>query len=172
MTHSWHFLSWPPISAENFLGQHPEFRQTGGPQMRREPRKRQRNRNVESRSAFLTEILRHTPREFAILRVCAPLAQLDRAFGYEPKGREFESLRARHPLPPSALLFLILFLRYCRDRSCPPSAALPVQVKPLPVEPTRLSFPARGWLSVPGAGRRTVRKASSPGRCRCHAETE
>ena len=26
----------------------------------------------------------------------APVAQLDRAFGYEPKGREFESLRARH----------------------------------------------------------------------------
>src|SRR5882724_6398126 len=25
----------------------------------------------------------------------APLAQLDRAFGYEPKGREFESVRAR-----------------------------------------------------------------------------
>ena len=29
--------------------------------------------------------------------VCAaPLAQLDRASGYEPEGREFESLRARH----------------------------------------------------------------------------
>jgi hypothetical protein len=26
----------------------------------------------------------------------APLAQLDRASGYEPEGREFESLRARH----------------------------------------------------------------------------
>ncbi len=25
----------------------------------------------------------------------APLAQLDRAFGYEPKGRGFESLKAR-----------------------------------------------------------------------------
>jgi hypothetical protein len=25
-----------------------------------------------------------------------PLAQLDRAFDYESKGREFESLRARH----------------------------------------------------------------------------
>ena len=25
----------------------------------------------------------------------APVAQLDRAFGYEPKGREFESCRAR-----------------------------------------------------------------------------
>ena len=29
----------------------------------------------------------------------APLAQLDRASGYEPEGREFESLRARHLLP-------------------------------------------------------------------------
>jgi hypothetical protein len=26
----------------------------------------------------------------------APVAQLDRASGYEPEGREFESLRARH----------------------------------------------------------------------------
>ena len=26
----------------------------------------------------------------------APVAQLDRACGYEPQGREFESLRARH----------------------------------------------------------------------------
>ena len=28
--------------------------------------------------------------------IFAPLAQLDRAFDYESKGREFESLRARH----------------------------------------------------------------------------
>ena len=28
--------------------------------------------------------------------IFAPLAQLDRASGYEPEGREFESLRARH----------------------------------------------------------------------------
>ena len=28
---------------------------------------------------------------------CAPVAQLDRASGYEPEGREFESPRARHP---------------------------------------------------------------------------
>lgn len=27
----------------------------------------------------------------------APLAQLDRVAGFEPVGREFESLRARHP---------------------------------------------------------------------------
>ena len=30
--------------------------------------------------------------------IFAPLAQLDRAFDYESKGREFESLRARHLL--------------------------------------------------------------------------
>jgi hypothetical protein len=29
-------------------------------------------------------------------RGIAPLAQLDRASGYEPEGREFESLRAHH----------------------------------------------------------------------------
>ena len=33
-------------------------------------------------------------------RQCAPVAQLDRVFGYEPKGREFESLRAHHPFLP------------------------------------------------------------------------
>lgn len=31
-----------------------------------------------------------------MLIVCALVAQLDRASGYEPEGREFESLRARH----------------------------------------------------------------------------
>jgi hypothetical protein len=30
------------------------------------------------------------------LTTVAPLAQLDRASGYEPEGREFESLRAHH----------------------------------------------------------------------------
>jgi hypothetical protein len=29
----------------------------------------------------------------------APVAQLDRASGFEPEGREFESLRARHTNP-------------------------------------------------------------------------
>ena len=33
----------------------------------------------------------------AIIEVCAPLAQLDRASGYEPGGRRFESCRARQP---------------------------------------------------------------------------
>src|SRR5579862_4003326 len=30
--------------------------------------------------------------------LCAPVAQLDRASGFEPEGREFESLRARHQI--------------------------------------------------------------------------
>ena len=37
----------------------------------------------------------------------APLAQLDRASGYEPEGREFESLRAHHFSQPFTLIFLI-----------------------------------------------------------------
>jgi hypothetical protein len=45
--------------------------------------------------------MRHGPNDFffAIIEspIVAPLAQLDRASGYEPEGREFESLRARHP---------------------------------------------------------------------------
>ena len=31
-----------------------------------------------------------------IRHLSAPVAQLDRVSGYEPEGREFESLRARH----------------------------------------------------------------------------
>ena len=34
-----------------------------------------------------------------IMIVCAPLAQMDRAPGYEPGGRRFESCRARHFAP-------------------------------------------------------------------------
>jgi hypothetical protein len=29
---------------------------------------------------------------------CAPVAQLDRASGYEPEGRQFESVRAHHEI--------------------------------------------------------------------------
>jgi hypothetical protein len=35
---------------------------------------------------------------------CAPVAQLDRAFGYEPKGRRFESFRAHHSIPKLRLV--------------------------------------------------------------------
>ena len=37
----------------------------------------------------------------------APVAQLDRASGYEPEGREFESLRARH----FAIMFFVYVLQ-------------------------------------------------------------
>ena len=33
------------------------------------------------------------------VNLCAPVAQLDRAAGFEPVGREFESLRAHHFVP-------------------------------------------------------------------------
>ena len=36
------------------------------------------------------------PEEARKLLIKAPVAQLDRVLGYEPRGREFESLRARH----------------------------------------------------------------------------
>src|SRR5436190_19092072 len=46
----------------------------------------------------------------AIIAVCAPIAQLDRASGYEPGGRKFESCWAHHtllgdfvPKPPYSL---------------------------------------------------------------------
>ena len=34
---------------------------------------------------------------------CAPVAQLDRASGYEPEGRQFESVRAHHQINNLAL---------------------------------------------------------------------
>jgi hypothetical protein len=46
---------------------------------------------------------------------CAPVAQLDRASGYEPEGREFEPLRARHfPLCTSIALAASVRLRSIR----------------------------------------------------------
>src|SRR5438270_12407874 len=36
--------------------------------------------------------------------ICGPVAQLDRANGYEPLGREFESLRAHHTPPGNPLV--------------------------------------------------------------------
>src|ERR1700722_19237648 len=43
------------------------------------------------------------------LHFCAPVAQLDRASGYAPEGREFDSLRAR-PFPLRVLRLLLLIL--------------------------------------------------------------
>jgi hypothetical protein len=42
------------------------------------------------------QIFRYNLTQFLPAKQSAPLAQLDRASGYEPEGREFESLRAHH----------------------------------------------------------------------------
>ena len=51
----------------------------------------------------------------------APVAQLDRACGYEPQGREFESLRARQRLYIQSKVFdyyrSMGLVRPCRHRS-------------------------------------------------------
>ena len=49
------------------------------------------------------------------LNIHAPVAQLDRVPGYEPGGREFESLRARQtnkPLPKGSGFFVWVVLRF------------------------------------------------------------
>ena len=50
-------------------------------------------RRDEARSAEQSLPLRQ---DYVVSLINAPVAQLDRAPGYEPGGREFESLRARH----------------------------------------------------------------------------
>ena len=47
-----------------------------------------------------TKILAIIGNGFILPNRPAPLAQLDRASGYEPEGREFESLRAHHDFQP------------------------------------------------------------------------
>ena len=47
-------------------------------------------------------------RALVLLAACAPVAQLDRAPGYEPGGREFESLRAHHNIPCLRTLYWFL----------------------------------------------------------------
>ena len=47
----------------------------------------------------------------------APVAQLDRVFGYEPKGRGFESLQAR--IFTINIFNLIKFLSGCKFSTCP-----------------------------------------------------
>ncbi len=63
----------------------------------RQPRERARRRN------FRNQILAIIQKDFYPPFRSAPLAQLDRASGYEPEGREFESLRAHHPFLISKL---------------------------------------------------------------------
>src|SRR5271155_4053912 len=49
----------------------------------------------------------------------APVAQLDRAFGFEPKGREFESLRAHH---------FLLKISFDRSAVVCPESKIPVSL--------------------------------------------
>ena len=46
----------------------------------------------------------------------ALLAQLDRVFGYEPKGQGFESLTARQKIGIPEWVFLFSFLSRCKGR--------------------------------------------------------
>src|SRR5580698_8249401 len=66
----------------------------------------------------------HQNKTFVIIKPCirksvcfAPLAQLDRASGYEPEGREFESLSAHHSFQPLAGLFYPICYR-CLSSCC------------------------------------------------------
>ena len=76
---------------------------------------------------------RITPVESA---ASAPVAQLDRASGFEPEGREFESLRARHinqiPSAPGQRL------QCYATRECPPAIYRPASARPFPTGPPRL----------------------------------
>ena len=59
---------------------------------------------------------------YYVKSVAALVAQLDRVFGYEPKGQGFESLRAHHYYREMAQLGRALGLgpRGCRFKSCFP----------------------------------------------------
>lgn len=57
--------------------------------------KSDRTRDVATGWPVIMPWSRRTP-DIGLRRMDGPVAQLDRAFGYEPKGREFESLRG-HP---------------------------------------------------------------------------
>ena len=86
-----------------------------------------RNRRQPTESRRIASGRRHPRkgiRNFVIIPLLlsksAPLAQLDRASGYEPEGREFESLRARHKIKDlghpwiGCPLFIVRFLSVFR----------------------------------------------------------
>ena len=54
------------------------------------------NPSLSASFSFLDTHMGCTDNAPASNQVYAPVAQLDRVLGYEPSGREFESLRARH----------------------------------------------------------------------------
>ena len=65
----------------------------------------------------------HTLTTLIIRNLKAPVAQLDRVPGYEPGGRAFESLRARHTIQRLSIYLLGLF--YFPDIQCRTFAGLP-----------------------------------------------
>ena len=74
---------------------------TESPQQRKSGRLQIRRRSIE-RAAHITGTLLSIPMIDGLIQFVqnsasnAPVAQLDRVPGYEPGGREFESLRAHH----------------------------------------------------------------------------
>jgi hypothetical protein len=67
---------------------------SGGPSVQNKIRKKKMFDSEHSRQSSTSVIIPERPRPAEVN--VAPLAQLDRASGYEPEGREFESLRAHH----------------------------------------------------------------------------
>src|ERR1700730_16352099 len=105
-------------------------------------RLRRRRRTAFPAKRFFAII---NPRLF-LPRKSAPLAQLDRASGYEPEGREFESLRAHHPFnnlghPAKGALWLLsvkqkIPTRLLRSQLC--------SLSPLRGTPESLATPSAG----------------------------
>ena len=79
---------------------------------------------------------------------CALVAQLDRVFGYEPKGRGFESLRAHQAGAKFALLRLI-FLSATENKPSARSLAPPFRKKSRSAHLFGCKRPHDGSLSLP-----------------------
>lgn len=58
-----------------------------------------------------------------------PVAQPDRVFGYEPKGRGFESLQARHKKAPFLGLFVLLIIKDFHPLMPPKKAHCPLAMR-------------------------------------------
>ncbi len=94
--------------------------------------------------------------EFRNLRF-APLAQLDRAFGYGPEGRGFESLRARQSNRAGICLLCCFLDKGLRDST---GAACHLQAKKHPVN--GFSAPRAGGGTAPVQPANPSGRAKSP----------
>src|SRR5437660_12578874 len=88
---------------------------------------------------------------------CAPVAQLDRASGFEPEGREFKSLRARHFLLVFHLVTSFYFLRGFFRGALSRNVTLRA--------PGRLCRWPAACAREPGEPTPTDKRVSSPGYC-------